>query len=401
MSDGAGPTMDRERSDAVDGARASNARGLDLFRVRGIQVAVDPSWLVVFFLVLWSLSAGYFPTQFPGRTWGAYVGVGLVATLLFFASVLIHELSHAIVGNSLGEEVRRITLFIFGGMAHLSGEPRSPGAEFKIAVVGPATSVALGVLFLGLEKAAATVGVGDLWVAMLGYLGVINIALAVFNLLPGYPLDGGRLLRAYFWSRSGDLRSATARAADWGSGIATGLMILGAVQIFAGGLIGGLWLIFIAMFLRGAARAGHLSVVTEQHLAGARVRDLMVADPVTVPPGMSLADAVHDVFLRHGFTGYPVTEDGRTLGVIGLADVQRCPPEERASRRVGDSMRAADDSISIHPDAVLLDALRKMNENETGRLLVMDGGRLAGFLTRSGIARFTQLRMALEPSGNS
>jgi Zn-dependent protease/CBS domain-containing protein len=400
MSDGTDRAVDQAPSRAR-GRQAADKMGFDVFRVGGIQVAIDPSWLVVFFLVLWSLSAGYFPAQFPGRTWTAYIAVGFVSTLLFFASVLVHELSHAFVGNSLGEEVRRITLFIFGGMAHLSGEPRSPGAEFKIAAVGPATSIGLGLLFLAVKALAATAGVPDLWVAMFGYLGIINIALAVFNLLPGYPLDGGRLLRAYFWSRSGDLRQATARAADWGTGIATGLMILGALQIFAGGLVGGLWLIFIAMFLRGAARAGHLSVVTEQNLADARVRDLMVDDPVTVSPAMSLADAVHDVFLRHGFTGYPVAENGRTLGVIGLADIQRCPPEERVRRNVADFMRSLDESISIHPDAPLLDALRKMNENDNGRLLVMDGGRLAGFLTRSGIARFTQLRMALEPSGNS
>lgn len=388
-------------SDAAGAARPAETdrdgkMGVDLFRIGGIQVAVDASWLVVFALVLWSLAAGYFPSQFPGRGWGDYIAVGLASTVLFFSSVLLHELSHAFVGNSLGEEVKRITLFIFGGMAHLSGEPRSPGAEFKIAAVGPATSIALGGLFLALEQLGGAIGVGDLWVAMLGYLGRINIALAVFNLLPGYPLDGGRLLRAYFWSRSGDLREATARAADWGAGIATGLMILGALQIFAGGLIGGLWLIFIAMFLRGAARAGHLSVVTERSLAGARVRDLMVENPITIAPGVALADAIQDTFLRHGFTGYPVVDDGKPVGVLSLSDVQRCPAEERGDKRVADFMRPLNDALVIGPNASAIDALHKMNENDNGRLLAIESGRLVGFLTRSGIARFTKLRVALE-----
>lgn len=387
-------------SDAAEAARpvetdTAGKMGVDLFRIGGVQVAVDASWLVVFALVLWSLTAGYFPSQFPGRGWGEYIAVGLASTILFFASVLLHELSHAFVGNSLGEEVKRITLFIFGGMAHLSGEPRSAGAEFKIAAVGPATSIALGLSFLGLEQLGGAIGIGDLWGAMLGYLGRINIALAVFNLLPGYPLDGGRLLRAYFWSRGGDLREATARAADWGAGIATGLMILGALQIFAGGLIGGLWLIFIAMFLRGAARAGHLSVVTERSLAGARVRDLMVDSPITIAPDAALAEAIDDTFLRHGFTGYPVVDDGRPVGVLSLSDVQRCPAEERGNRRVSEFMRPLTEGLVIAPNASAIDALRKMDESDSGRLLVIENGRLVGFLTRSGIARFTKLRMAL------
>jgi Zn-dependent protease/CBS domain-containing protein len=370
-------------------------RALDLFRVGSIQIGVDPSWLVIFVLVLWSLSAGYFPQQYPGQGWGTYLLVGFISTLFFFASVLVHELSHAVVGNRLGEEVKRITLFLFGGMAHLSGEPRSPGAEFKIAVVGPLTSVALGVFFLLVARAAAAFPLGALWIAMFRYLGFINIALAVFNLLPGYPLDGGRLLRAFFWSRGGDLQAATARAADWSGGIAIGLMVLGALQIFGGGLIGGLWLIFIAMFLRGAARAGYYSVVVEHALGAARVRDLMVEDPVTVGSEMSLAAAVDEAFLRHGMSGFPVVDNGVVRGLISLSDVRRFPASEREQRRVGEVMRGLEDAICISPDASIAEALRKMTEADCGRLLVISDGTLRGFLTRSGIARFIQLRMAL------
>jgi Zn-dependent protease len=193
---------------------SSGQRGIDLFRAGRVQISIDYSWFVLFFLIFFSLAAGYFPTQFPGYAWLSYVLVGLVATLLFFASVLVHELSHAAVANSLGEDVRRISLFIFGGTAHLSGEPKNPSAELKIAAVGPVSSFVLAAGFWLTSGIARTVGLDVIIVAGLRYLAIINMALAVFNLLPGYPLDGGRLLRALFWQRSGSLARATARAAD-------------------------------------------------------------------------------------------------------------------------------------------------------------------------------------------
>jgi Zn-dependent protease len=200
----------------------------------------------------------------------------LIATLLFFASVVIHELSHWLMANRMGQEVRRITLFIFGGMAHLSREPRNARTEFLIAVVGPLTSLALGGIFWLVGQWLRDL-VAPLWAAVFHYLGFINVALGVFNLLPGFPLDGGRLLRSILWMRSGDLRAATARAANWGGGIAIGLMLLGGLQIFAGALVGGLWLIFIGMFLRGAAQASYHGVVVDQALSGATAGELMMS----------------------------------------------------------------------------------------------------------------------------
>ena len=182
-------------------------KGIDLFKVAGIQIAIDYSWIVIFLLVSWSLSAGYFPHEYPGYAWGAYLTVGVVATLLFFASVVTHELAHSLVANRLGQPVRRITLFIFGGMAHLSREPSNATAEMKIAVVGPLTSLALGALFWVCKRIVAGAGLPLLWAAVFKYLAFINVALALFNLLPGFPLDGGRILRGLLWRRSGDLRA--------------------------------------------------------------------------------------------------------------------------------------------------------------------------------------------------
>jgi Zn-dependent protease/predicted transcriptional regulator len=371
-------------------------RGLDLFQIFGIQISIDRSWLIIFALVLWSLSAGYFPQEYPGYHWTSYALVGLVATLLFFASVLVHELSHSLVANRLGQSVRRITLFIFGGMAHLTREPKDPDTELKIAGVGPLTSIVLGLVFWTAARAAAALGVAPLGAAMLRYLGFINIALAVFNLLPGFPLDGGRVARALFWRRSGDLRAATAKVANWGGGIALGLMALGVLEIFAGALIGGLWLIFIAMFLRGAAQAGYHGVLVEQALSQAEVRDIMVSEPVTITPDTTVADAVEHYFLRYGYGGFPVRRDGHLEGLLSLPQVRECRAEERAQRHVADIMRPADASLRIAPSATVSEALRHMVQADTGRLLVMEGEQLVGLITRSGVTRFVQLKSELE-----
>jgi Zn-dependent protease/predicted transcriptional regulator len=370
--------------------------GIDLFKVAGIQIAIDYSWIAIFLLVSWSLSAGYFPHEYPGYGWGAYLVVGVVATLLFFASVVTHELAHSLVANRLGQPVRRITLFIFGGMAHLSREPSDATAEMKIAAVGPLTSLALGAMFWVCKRIVAGVGLPLLWAAVFKYLAFINVALALFNLLPGFPLDGGRILRGLLWRRSGDLRAATARAADWGAGIAFGLMALGLVEILGGALIGGLWLIFIGMFLRGAARAGYHGVVVERALGGAKVRDLMVNDPVIVPGGHTVSQAIEEHFLRHGFGGFPVGEPGHIEGLVSLAQIKHCPPDQRAQHQVREIMRPADAAVTIAATASVSDALRQMVTADSGRLLVTDGDRVIGLITLSGLTRFIQLKTELE-----
>ncbi|HZP40413.1 MAG TPA: site-2 protease family protein [Candidatus Binatia bacterium] len=372
--------------------------GIELFRVAGVQIAIDWSWLVIFLLVLWSLAAGYFPRAYPGYGRPAYLGIGAAATCLFFASVLLHELAHAVVGNRLGERVRRITLFVFGGMAHLSGEPATARTELRIAAVGPLTSLVLAGVFWGGSRAAAATQTTPLVVAMLEYLAAINLALALFNLLPGFPLDGGRILRSVLWMRSKDLRQATARAADWGVGIAFGLIGLGVVSIFGGSLVGGLWLVFIGMFLRGAARTSYENVVVTRALGGARVRDVMITDPVTVPADASVEEAVESGFLRHGFGGFPVSEGGRVAGLVSLRDVLHCPAADRRRRRVRDVMQPLGPELAIPARASVGDALRRMTDAQVGRLLVTDDGHVVGLVTRTGIVRFVQFRTELERS---
>jgi Zn-dependent protease/predicted transcriptional regulator len=369
--------------------------GIDLFRVAGVQIALDASWLIIFALILWSLAAGYFPHAYPGYGTGEYWLIGLAATLLFFASILAHELAHAVVGNRRGQEVRRITLFIFGGMAHLSREPDSPRDELVIAAVGPLTSVALaGVFWLGARWAGGA-GAAPLWVAAFDYLAAINLALAVFNLLPGFPLDGGRLLRAVLWLRWRDLQAATARAADWGAGIGLGLIALGIFEVFGGVLVGGLWLVLIGMFLRGAAHTSYQSTVVEQALGQVPVRDLMIRDPVTVPAEATISQAVEEHFLRHGFASFPVRRNGEVEGLISLQQIKDCPPAERGRRTIHELMRPAQPAIEVPASAPAAEALRRMAEAGSGRLLVVEGGHVVGLITRAAIMGFVHVREEL------
>ena len=374
---------------------AKRPQELDLFKVAGVQIAIDYSWLIIFALVLWSLSAGYFPALHPDYTHIEYWTVGLVATILFFASIVTHELSHAIVANRLGQPVERISLFIFGGMAHLGHEPTSARDELKIAAAGLLTSFVLGAFFLAIPRVFGLDEALSMWASVFDYLGFINFALGLFNLLPGFPLDGGRILRAVLWQRSGDFRQATASASEWGKGIAYGLIFLGALQIFEGALVGGIWLIFIALFLKGAASSSYQSLVIEQVLGSMQVNDLMVRDPITVDADATVAEVINDHFMRHGHGGYPVMRDGRAAGLISLGQIRDCPADERASKRISEIMRPLDPAIVIGPTAPVSNALRQMAESDSGRLLVMEQDRLVGLITRSAIAHYMMLRSQL------
>jgi CBS domain-containing protein len=235
----------------------------------------------------------------------------------------------------------------------------------------------------------------SMWASVFDYLGLINFALGLFNLLPGFPLDGGRILRAVLWQRSGDFRQATARASEWGKGVAYGLIFLGALEIFGGSLIGGIWMIFIALFLKGAASASYQGLVIEQVLSSLQVSELMAHDPITIDADTTVADVVNDHFMRHGHGGYPVMRDNRAAGLISLSQIRDCPAAERASKRISEIMRPLDPSIVIAPTVPVSNALRQMAEGDSGRLLVMEQERLIGLVTRSAIAHFMMMRSQL------
>jgi Zn-dependent protease/CBS domain-containing protein len=370
--------------------------GITLFRVAGIRISLDISWFIIFALVLLALSAGYFPRNFPGQEPQTYWIAGFVTTLLFFASVLIHELSHSLVAIRAGLEIPEITLFIFGGVSRLSQEPKDPVTELRIALVGPLSSFVLAAVFWVLKTMLRGFE-PSLIVAVLGYLAWINLALGVFNLIPGFPLDGGRVFRAIWWWKTGSLTRATKIASDIGKGFAVALMVLGGLQIFGGALISGLWLVFIGMFLRGMSVRGYEEVVIRQALEGVHVEEVMVRDVVSVPPNLTVAALVHDYILKYAYRGFPVVENGRVLGVVSIAAVKDVPPEEQPSTRVEEIMVPTSEAMLIGAKASLAEALVRMSRDGEERLLVASQGRLQGMVTKTGLLRFVQIKQILTP----
>lgn len=370
------------------------AGGIRLFRLSDIEVRLDFTWFFIFALVLLSLAGGYFPRAHPGLATSSYWLAGLVATLLFFLSVVVHELSHAWMARASGIPVPVITLFLFGGVSQMAEEPDDPATELRVAAVGPLASFALAAAFWAVHGVLAPVA-SPLTAGVALYLAWINTALGVFNLLPGLPLDGGRILRALAWWKTGSLRRATRLAADAGKGIAVGLMILGGLQIFSGVLIGGMWLVLIGLFLRGTAEAGYQNLVILQSLEDVRVRDVAIADPLTVSPQLPLSQLVDDYFLRHGYRAYPVIEGASVLGLISIESLRDLSEAERRAGTVKDYMTPLARLESVAPDLPLADALERLPKGPGGRLLVIEDGELVGLLTKQGLARFLEIRQVL------
>jgi Zn-dependent protease/predicted transcriptional regulator len=371
--------------------------GVPLFRVGGTLVRIDLSWLLIFLLVLWSLSAGYLPNELPGQARRAYWLAGLVSTLLFFGSVLLHELSHTIVARKNGIRVPSITLFVFGGAAEAADEPATPQAELRIAIVGPLTSFALAAGFW-LVAGLAAGELPPLVVVVLRYLAGINLALGVFNLLPGLPLDGGRVLRALTWRWTGSRERASWVASRAGQGLGVGLAVLGAYNFFTGNLVGGVWLVLIGLFLRGVAQASYQGAVTRQALDGVRVSDVMARDVVAVPADLSVQELIDDYLIPTGHRSFPVVEGERVLGLVSLDSIRGVPPAERARVRVAERLERAGEAPRIAPDATLSAAIAAMHESGARRLLVADpAGHVVGFLTGTGLARFLEMQQALAP----
>jgi Zn-dependent protease/CBS domain-containing protein len=378
-----------------DNGEGKSFRGISLFKIAGIHINIDYSWFIIFALVLFALSAGYLPRAFPGQPTQTYWVAGLVATLLFFTSVMLHELAHSLVAIHHGIDIPEITLFIFGGVSRLSQEPTDPKTEFKIASVGPLTSFALAAAF-GALRVLLKGFEPSLIVVVIGYLAWINLALGIFNLIPGFPLDGGRLLRAFLWWKTGSLTRATKVAADFGKGFAVAIMVLGGLQIFAGALVNGLWFIFIGMFLRGMSIQGYEELVMRKSLEGVHVEEVMVQEVVSVPRDLTISQLIHDYFLHYAYRGFPVVEQGRVLGIVSVTAVRQLPREVYDHRQVADIMTPLQEDNLIEAQASLADALVKMSRQEQDRLLVLKGGQLAGLVTKTGLLRFVQIKQVLE-----
>jgi Zn-dependent protease len=372
-----------------NGPRVRN--GIPLFKIAGIQISLDYSWFIIFILVTWSLSAGYFPREFPGLAPRVYWTAGVIASILFFVSIIVHELMHSLVAMRSGIKIGAITLFIFGGASHLSREARTPKTEFAIAISGPLTSIALG-LVLWLVVYWIHPFISPIITSVFNYLAWINIFLGLFNLIPAFPLDGGRVLRAIAWWKTGNPSYAIRLSTDIGKGFAIAIIVLGALQIFSGALVGGIWLVLIGLFLRSMAYAGQQEYEITHSMESMKVKDLMIRDLVEVPPDISVDRLITEYFFHSPLRDFPVVDDGRLMGLVSLDNLLPLREDQRKTATVREVMTPVSDDLVVSPDDDLSETLQKMTDRNISRMLVIENGRLAGIITRLGLVRLLELR---------
>jgi Zn-dependent protease/CBS domain-containing protein len=362
-------------------------------RILGIDIKLDYSWFLVLVLTTWSLAGQYFPNAYPGWASVTYWVLGASTAVLFFASVLAHELAHSVISQASGVPVRDITLFIFGGAAQISEEPKTPRNEFWMAVVGPLTSLVIAALFGVLSLVGRSVS--PYLQALSLWLAGINVSLGLFNLIPGFPLDGGRVFRAIVWAVTGSLRRATQLATGLGRLVAYGFILFGGVQIFTGNWFSGLWLAFIGWFMENAATVTYRKMALDEMLAGHTVREIMTAECQAVPRHLTLDAFVDGVLLPTGRRCFPVHEGGEMQGLVTIHRIREVPRERWKDTRVGDIMIPRSELKTVAPSDELSAVLARMAAEDVNQFMVLDNGELTGLVARDSLLSFIQTRAEL------
>ena len=357
-----------------------------LGRMFGIEVRIDPSWLVIAFLFGWSFYA-QFGLEFPGMETGARILLAAGSVVAFFGSVLLHELSHSVVAQRLGITVKGITLFLFGGVTQTKMEARRPRDEFLMAIVGPVTSLVLAGLLWVVVNSVGSLLPKPVEYA-LGFLGWMNLALGLFNLLPGFPLDGGRVLRSILWASTGSLTRATRGAARAGKAIAAIMIGLGLLSVFQGNL-GGLWLAVIGWFLFMAAAASDQDVMLRLLLKDVKARDLMSPNLVTIPSNATISEAIDQFFLRYDHSAFPVAGVEKT-GLLTLRAVRQIPRDQWEIRQVWTATTRLDETCTVEPGTPMVEVMKRLREEDQDRVLVLDDGDVVGIITSRDIARWVR-----------
>jgi Zn-dependent protease/predicted transcriptional regulator len=371
-------------------------KGLSLFKLLGFEVKVDVSWLVIAVLVTLTLSRGVFPSMYgEALSPQAYLGMGIIGAIGLFVSIIFHEFFHSIVARKYGLPMKGITLFIFGGIAEMGDQPQNPKTEFFMAVAGPLSSVFLGFTFHGIKTVLTSVSSPLPIIGVVSYLSFINLVLAGFNLVPAFPLDGGRILRSALWQLKGNIRWATRIASQIGSAFGLFLIFMGVLGIFQGNVIGGVWFFLIGMFIRSASNMSYQQVLLQNVLEGETVQRFMKEGPISVSPSTSVEELVEDYFYKYHFKMFPVTTNGTLSGCITIDDVKDIPKEQRSQKTVEQLLHSCSPDNTISPSADALKALNQMSKSGQDKLLVVRQDRLEGIVTRNDILRFfgTKLEM--------
>lgn len=359
-----------------------------LGQIAGIRIGVNWSVLVIFAIIAWGLANFRFPAAYPQYATGTYVAAAALTAVAFFASLLAHELSHALVARRNGLQVGDITLWLFGGVARLSGEASNPGAELRIAGIGPLVSLLLGLVFLGVAGLLQVSGYHGLVLAGFAWLGGINIVLAVFNVIPAAPLDGGRVLRSIIWWRTGDRLKAIRWSSRAGQVFGWVLVALGLTVLFTGGDFGGLWLALIGGFLASAATAESQQATVRGQLGRLAIRDVMTPDPMTAAASMTVEDLLASDLIQHRHSSFPLVEDsGGPIGLVTFNQIRQVPPQARSTTRLRDIACPLEQVAQARPDEPAADLLPRLSECADGRALVLSDGVLVGIISPSDISR--------------
>ncbi len=371
-----------------------------ILNLLGFPIYLDLSWFAIVVLISWSLASRIFPTQVEGLSPGQYWTMGVLGALGLFASILAHELGHAVVARRFDLPMRGITLFIFGGVAEMTKEPPSAKAEFFVAIAGPIVSVLVSAACFAIAMFSGPAMPPSVS-AVIWYLATINAVVVVFNLIPAFPLDGGRVLRSILWHFTGNLRWATKVASSLGSAFGVYLIVFGFLNLLAGNLIGALWQILIGMFLRNAAQMSYQQVLVRRALEGEPVSRFMNRDVITVPASLPLDRLIEDFVYRHHHKMYPVTAGDQLIGCVTTRQVQQVPREQWHETTVGDVVERCGEDSTTTPNADAMEALTKLSRNEASRMLVVSDGQLAGILSLKDLMKFISLKVELEGDQSS
>ena len=367
---------------------------IPLGKIRGIPIALDYSWFVIFFLLIWSIGFGVMPAEYPGLSTAEYVAMGVVASVLLFVSILIHELAHSVVAQRYGLKIRRITLFLFGGVSELMEQPQSPSVELRMSLAGPLTSVALAVVLFALWELSVFAGASVFVQAPLNYGSLVNGMVAGFNLIPAFPMDGGRALRSALWRRNGDLMRSTETSVSIARALSYGIAFFGVFLMLTVNLVTGLWLMIIGWFISTGAQGELSGMLVQEELGSLRAGDIMTWSVDSVPPGRSLAEMRED-FINLKHNGFPVVSGDDLLGCVTRKDLKKVRKEEWQGKTVGDVMTRRADLKVMSEDEPAARATELMGDRSIRRVLVVGkDGRLAGIITRSDVMRTVRLQQA-------
>jgi len=372
---------------------------ITVFRLLGFEVKLDASWLILAALIVWTLGTEVFPHYYPDLARELYWLMALGGTAGLFFSIVFHELCHSLVARRFGVPLKGITLFVFGGVAEITREPPSAKAEFLMAVAGPLSSLSLALIFLILNRAGRISSWPVSLTGVVSYVAFLNLMLAIFNLLPAFPLDGGRIFRSALWAWKKDLVLATRVAAMAGSGFAILLMVGGIISLFTASPVAGIWWILIGLFLKKAAETSYRQVLWQKFLEGQKVKQFMRPNPITVPSGISLQQFVEDFVYTYHHRVFPVVGVARLLGCIHVRALKNISKEEWPKRTVAELMEKCSLKNTVSPDEDANQVLTRMNRTGNTRLLVVEDEKLLGIVSLKDMLSFISLRLELEGAG--